>query len=274
MQEACILSEALGLPFRNEILQLICEIILTPYKEEFLKTDNATLEMVERRYAWIKRRLKEIESIYEGVYPHYWGVKCFIVNEFCGMTRLHITDILERTPTNDVVGLLKALEATLNFERKISQELKEEYKAYLDNSQNEGEAKDELDEVLESNLDKTQIKDISTVSKEFTITSLPKLKGSISDSFEQYMRPYIEKEEYDARETLIKAFSTDQYDSNSEVKVFDSSITMFNIFKAIMKRASRYSRSQTMFNIWKVHNSLILCLLYLSESFQMKPRFR
>jgi len=252
MLDACVLIETLGLSFRNEIIKLLCEIILTPYSEEFSKSENATLDIVERRYAWLKRRLKEIETIYDDVYPHYWGVKCFIVHEFCGMTRIHITSILEQSPANDVIGLLKALESTLVFEKKINQLLTDEYKDYVEGVQKDNEGKDDLDNVLEGIDGKKKYRDVPEGSKEFVLGSLPKFKGSISDSFEQYMRPYIEKEEHDARETILKAIGTDKYDPNSEIKVFDSSITMFNVFKAVMKRASRYSRSQTMFNIWRV----------------------
>jgi hypothetical protein len=31
--------------------------------------------------------------------------------------------------------------------------------------------------------------------KDFVITRLPKFKGSISDSFEPYLKPYVDKEE-------------------------------------------------------------------------------
>jgi len=264
MQDACVLIETLGLAFRNEIINLMCEIILTPYNEEFSKYENSTLEIVERRYAWLKRRLKEIEAIYDDIFPHYWGVKCFIVHDFCGTTRVHITNILEQRPTNDVVGLLKALESTLVFEKKINQTLTDEYKVYVEGVQKENEEKDDLDNVLEGRDGNHKYKNVPESSKEFVIASLPKFKGSISDSFEQYMSPYIEKEEYDARETILKALAQDQYDPNSEVKVLDSSLTMFNVFKAIMKRASRYSRSQTMFNIWKVFQRCMR--LYVDEA--------
>jgi len=40
---------------------------------------------------------------------------------------------------------------------------------------------------------------------QFAISSLPKFKGSISDSFEPYLRPYVDYEEKDLREAIIKA---------------------------------------------------------------------
>lgn len=80
-------------------------------------------------------------------------------------------------------------------------------------------------------------------SREFIITHLPKLKGSVSASFDNHMGSYLKKEEQDMRENLKKAFSIDgQYDPQSEIKVLDSSLTMFNMFKVVLKKASQFSR--------------------------------
>ncbi len=42
--------------------------------------------------------------------PIEWGMDCLLLYEFCSITRIHITNILERTSTNTSVAILmKAL---------------------------------------------------------------------------------------------------------------------------------------------------------------------
>lgn len=44
----------------------------------------------------------------------------------------------------------------------------------------------------------------------------------------------------------------DEINKNSDIKVLNSSFYMFNYFKQLLKRASQYSRSQVMFDIYKL----------------------
>lgn len=84
------------------------------------------------------------------------------------------------------------------------------------------------------------------------ITSLPKFRGSISDSFEPYLKPYVKKEEEELRQNIYNSLSNDEVDFSSDLKVLNSSLFLFNHIKTLMKRAGQYSRSQTMFDIYQV----------------------
>lgn len=95
-------------------------MVLQPYDTEFMKADNATLDKVDRRYPWFQRRMKEIDEIYDGIFPPYWGLKCFILNDFCGYTRLHLGQIFQADDDADVNGLTNALASTIKFENKIT----------------------------------------------------------------------------------------------------------------------------------------------------------
>ena len=48
--------------------------------------------------------------------------------------------------------------------------------------------------------------------KAFYITSLPKFKGSISDSFEPYLKPYVIREEGELRDSINKSLVNDNVD--------------------------------------------------------------
>jgi vacuolar protein sorting-associated protein 53 len=255
MIEASQLVQTLGIHFQKDIISKMSDIVLKPYSGEFTKNENSTLESVEKRYTWITKRMKEIESHYEGIFPHYWGLKCFIYHEFCAMTRVHITDILEHKPIHDVTILLRALQSTLKFEYKTNNALKKEFGGYCDEfGKFDKEIKDDDDDGSD---DRSRSDTKSTIyvpeqCKEFVIATIPKFKGSISDSFEQYMKPYVDKEEIEIRENVAKSMMNDNFDPGSEVKILESSVVMFNNFSSVMKRASQYSRTQTMFEIWNV----------------------
>ena len=80
---------------------------------------------------------------------------------------------------------MKALQVTLKFETKISDEMKKKYEVYLQENK--------------------QLHNLSESQQQFAISSLPKFKGSISDSFEPYLRPYVDYEEKDLRDAITKA---------------------------------------------------------------------
>jgi hypothetical protein len=230
------------------------DVVLKPYEVEFARSENATLENVDKRYTWIARRMKDVEGLYEGVFPHYWGLKCFLYHEFAGMTRIQITNILESRPVSDVLILLKALQATLKFESKTSSTLGKEFGSYVDDANKEDkEVKDELEEELSDDKSRSDSQShfVDEESKEFVITTLPKFRGSISSCFEFYMKPYVDKEEAEVKENIMKVFPNDS-NVDQQTEIFESSVVMFNNFSAVIKRASQYSRTQTMVEIWHV----------------------
>lgn len=61
--------------------------------------------------------------------------------------------------------------------------------------------------------------------------SIPKFKGVISNCFEPYLRPYVDNEERELKESISKSLGNDELDASSDLKVFNSSFYMFNYFK-------------------------------------------
>ena len=159
MSEACLVVEALGINFKNEIVKFICQIVLEPYNKTFASDENSSLENTERRYGWLWRTWKEFDMIFNNVFPLYWGIQCSIFYEFCGDTRVQTTRTLEIKSNNtDVAVLMKALQTTLKFESKVSDDMKKKYKIYLEENHEEECKKDKI-------------------NKELKISSLPKFKG-------------------------------------------------------------------------------------------------
>ncbi len=94
LYDACLLVEALGSEFKETIIKMSIDCVLAPYKELYERRDNKTIESIDKRYAWFTRALSEFRVKYSNIFPHYWGILCFIVNEFCGLTSLHVSEIL------------------------------------------------------------------------------------------------------------------------------------------------------------------------------------
>lgn len=113
--------------------------------------------------------MDEFEGKFGTVFPEYWGINCFLLYEFCSVTRLHLTTILERGGgSSNVAILMKSLDLTLKFEEKCAADVKKKYDRIIAEPQR-----------------------IPADKKVFAITALPKFKGSISLSFEPHLRPYI-----------------------------------------------------------------------------------
>jgi hypothetical protein len=101
LYDACLLVEALGPDFKETIIKMAIDCVLAPYKELYERRDNKTIDSIDKRYAWFTRAVSEFRVKYSNIFPHYWGILCFIVNEFCGLTSLHVSEILPTVLANE-----------------------------------------------------------------------------------------------------------------------------------------------------------------------------
>lgn len=101
--------------------QSINEIILKQYQEQYGSAESAVLENTEKRFGFIKRKMEDFNEKFGRVVPVEWGMDCLLLYEFCSITRIHLTNTLERTAaTANVAVLMKALELCIKFESKIT----------------------------------------------------------------------------------------------------------------------------------------------------------
>lgn len=95
--------------FRKFVAELV-RLILKQYEEQYGTPENAILENTERRYGFAKRKMEDFNRKYEQIIPKEWGVDCLLLYEFCSITRLHLTETLERTYDSvNVAVLMKSL---------------------------------------------------------------------------------------------------------------------------------------------------------------------
>ena len=168
MGHASGVVEVLGENYWRKFAQAINQIILKQYEEQYGTPQNAVLENTERRFGFIKRKMEEFNDKFGRVVPKEWGMDCLLLYEFCSITRIHITHTLERTASqSNVAVLMKALEFCIKFENKITDLMGKKY----------------VDLIKREN------------KRKFDLQSLPRFAGSISNSFERYLAPYIKSEE-------------------------------------------------------------------------------
>jgi hypothetical protein len=239
LYQGCLLTESIGKDFMKEIINIAVESVLTPYRQIYDQSSQKNIDNIEKRYIWFNKALKEFKKKAEEIFPHYWGVPCFIMNEFCGITSIQVTEVLQSLKQTDqeVVSLIRALQATIKFEGSCHEELKAEYEQYI------------------------SLK--SESENPFRITNIPNIKGSISKCFEEFTGQYIGKEEKDLRDSILKELQQDLdkkdkwADSQDELNLFNSSLVMFNKIKFLLDRASKISRGKTMVMVKSVVQKII-----------------
>merc|ERR1719272_1289941 len=95
---------------------------LQGYKSEFRPgLEAATLEKTEKRYLALRRLLKSYEEQYGCVFPADWKVPSKMCEDFCRVTKTHLTAVLDRTGPGgpDVAVLLHVLQKTIEFEQEL-----------------------------------------------------------------------------------------------------------------------------------------------------------
>jgi hypothetical protein len=244
--------------------------VLKSYRDVYSKSENSNLENVEQRYSWFSREMREFNKKFSQAFPNYWGVLTFIAHEFCGVTRVHMMNILDKSGSQmDVKNLLNALRATIKFENKLYEDLRKEYQQYIDrpdtNAQRKNTAIDAGTDVQQS-LDED---DEKALEEQYRISNIPKIKGSISSCFEMHMKPYVDTEKSELQDGILKELAGDFQDpeknclQSEDLPILNSSLIMFTKIKHLLNRASTLSRTQTMYDVYTVIKSNIT--LYLNS---------
>ncbi len=123
LADSCALLDALGPDSRSEILEDFVKTQLQPYEKLFGEGRvHHALDQVERRWAWFKRLLRNIDDTYHTIFPVHWRMAMRICLEFTEKTKIHLLLLLGRLDKNDEIdvhALLKALKSTLRFEQEM-----------------------------------------------------------------------------------------------------------------------------------------------------------
>ncbi len=181
LNDACNVLDALGPSYRKDFMRTFCVDHLEPYVQLFHPQNNtsaggagaasiaqkpsfkimlttedkdekenvamsnpnpASLDQIERRYAWYRRMLRELDETFPTVFPKYWNMEYHMTHAFLTETAKHIlllfsskegsNKALRDRDCDNVSVLLKALQKTILFEKEMTAWLQREYGTQFD----------------------------------------------------------------------------------------------------------------------------------------------
>ncbi|KAG9454449.1 hypothetical protein H6P81_007353 [Aristolochia fimbriata] len=286
LSDACLVVDALEPSVREELVKNFCSKELTSYRQIFEGAELAKLDKTERRYAWIKRRLRTNEEIWK-IFPQHWHVAYLLCIQFCKLTRTQLTEILDNLKEKpDVATLLMALQRTLEFEEELAekfsggpagsqnQETENEVEE-SDRGVNHGQTVSDIRKKYEKKLSAAQSDDIKENTGHRDISAPGagfNFHGIISSCFEPHLMVYVELEEKTLMESLEKLVQEETWDieEGSQTNVLSSSIQLFLIIRRSLKRCSALTKNQTLFNLFKVFQRILKA--YATKLFNRLPK--
>ncbi|KAE9594799.1 hypothetical protein Lal_00013310 [Lupinus albus] len=283
LSDACLVVDALEPSVKEELVNNFCNRELTSYEQIFEGAELAKLDKTERRYAWIKRRMRSNEEIWK-IFPSSWHVSYRLCILFCKKTRKQLEEILSNLKEKPDVGtLLLALQRTLEFEdelaekfgggtqnREIGNEI-EEIGRGVNSSTNASDIRKKYEKRLAAHQgtdseEKDGSKDLAVPGAGFNFC------GIISSCFEPHLTVYVELEEKTLMESLEKLVQEETWDieEGSQNSILSSSMQLFLIIKRSLKRCSALTKSQTLYNLFKVFQRILKA--YATKLFARIPK--
>ncbi|KVH90310.1 Vps53-like, N-terminal [Cynara cardunculus var. scolymus] len=233
LSDACLVVDALEPSVREELVKNFCDRELISYQQIFEGAELAKLDKTERRYAWVKRRLRTNEEIWK-IFPTSWHVDYLLCIQFCKLTRTQLEDILENLKEKPDVGtLLMALQRTIEFEEELAEKF-----GGSGSSRNVTTDFEETDKADQTVLDirkkyekklaahqgnQDDDKDLAVPGAGFNF------RGIISSCFEPHLMVYVEFEEKTLMDNLEKLVQEETWDMDdaSQTNILSSSMQVF-----------------------------------------------
>ncbi|XP_055824343.1 vacuolar protein sorting-associated protein 53 A [Solanum dulcamara] len=282
LSDACLVVDALEPSVREELVKIFCNRELTSYQQIFEGAELAKLDKTERRYAWIKRRLRTNEEIWK-IFPRSWHVDYLLCIQFCKLTRSQLVEILVSMKEKpDVATLLTALQRTLEFEEELAEKFggTRSKDAIDDNEETErsGNKSQTVSDIRKKYEKKLAAHDGSQHEEQYgqKDSSVPgagfNFRGIISSCFEPHLSVYIELEEKTLMDSLEKEMleETWEIEEGSQTNILSSSIKVFVIIRRSLKRCSALTRNQTLFNLFKAFQKVLKA--YATKLFARLPK--
>lgn len=280
LSDACLVVDALEPSVREELVKNFCSRELTSYQQIFEGAELAKLDKTERRYAWIKRRLRTNEEIWK-IFPSSWHVPYLLCIQFCKLTRTQLVDILNNlTEKPDVGTLLLALQRTLEFEEELAEKFGGGSRS-KESGSDTGEDMSESNNQTVSDIRKKYEKKLAAHSENEDQDgrrdlSVPdagfNFRGIISSCFEPYLAVYVELEERTLMEHLDKLVQEETWEieEGSQTNILSSSMQVFLIIRRTLKRCSALTKNQTLFNLFRVFQRILKA--YATKLFARLPK--
>ncbi|KAJ1812948.1 Vacuolar protein sorting-associated protein 53, partial [Coemansia sp. RSA 2598] len=230
MRAACECVQALGA--QDRVVGFYCKLQMRAYSAIFqLNDDVSQLENVSRRYAWLRRILRNYAETHAAVFPDPWRVSEQLSRRFAEATRDQLGELMA---TREAVGaeqLMAALADTLAFETQCNKK----FGIVAAKGSDSSDAPDRLS--------------VYEASGEPAVSFV----GSISCAFEPYMAIFIRGEQAKFN-ALIARFQAAPIavDDDPSLSVLASSTDLLYQFRESLRQCASLSTGQAMFDLASV----------------------
>eukprot|EP00929_Paragymnodinium_shiwhaense_P095423 TRINITY_DN56548_c0_g1_i1.p1 TRINITY_DN56548_c0_g1~~TRINITY_DN56548_c0_g1_i1.p1 ORF type:complete len:824 (-),score=169.75 TRINITY_DN56548_c0_g1_i1:8-2479(-) len=272
---ACV--DAMGPSVRRDVITQFCLNLLEGYKDLFQPPKEfSALETTERRYAWLKRTLKEYEEKYAPHFPANWRVPCGLCEHFCHVTRQHLVEVLGMSvQTIDPELMVRVLRKSIDFENELASKYPADQRA-LDaansSSPDYGSAPGfKYPEVLGKGGSSSSSAGAHANGDDKRHTDdddvfAPRFKGIISESFDAYLGSWVQHEEKQLLDSLERSTAAgadkmlgmedddrgDDDDGLEPKLTYHSATELFIGLKGSVTKCCGFSTQQTLFDIFQV----------------------
>ena len=281
LSEACLVVDALGADARRRQLSKFCSEQLAPYAVLFAEdAEAASLEQVERRFAWFKRLLRGFDDRFRGVFPPHWDVERSLCLVFLSQTKAQLQSVLQRSADasagssaadeeQQVEVLLRALQKCLHFEREMAARFEAPAAGAAATT---GDAAADADVVKAKYRRKAEAEAAggggggggAAGSGE----DAPGIGGQLTALFDPFLGPYLSLE----RRNLTKiaaSVSAEGVDSVrgdvANLSVLSSSVELFMYIKGSVKRCTALTTGQAFLELFREYRGAVRLYAQLLE---------
>ncbi|XKL64167.1 hypothetical protein PGB90_004253 [Kerria lacca] len=266
LAEACSVVSILDPKVKKELLKWFVDLQLSEYVHLFHEAEDvAWIDKLDRRYAWFKKHLLNIEDKFGVMFPPDWELSEQMTVEFCNITRNEMSRIMAKRKNEiDVKLLLFAIQRTKNFENLLCRRfsgitlLSEEKKQLLKLTNENQIDKLQFENEIDTFSQKQDINVDSLNSQKDTENEFESpFNGIISQCFYPFLYVYINSVDRNLYE-LIERFTSDtkleldREDLTCETTpaiVLSSSADLFLFYKKSLVQCKELSNEQPMLSL-------------------------
>ncbi|DBA83910.1 hypothetical protein WJX77_004419 [Trebouxia sp. C0004] len=264
LKACCLVTDALGYKARDELVDYVCKKEMGVYSQIFAPVgDTAQLDRVERRYNWLRKRLRAREEVW-AIFPEAWRVPQLLCLMFCQVTKGQVAEMLDSRGAelaNNVEALLLAVKSTNDFEAEMARRF-----GGSTSEDAEHEEEDPMDGMAADDASpasavreryERMFKEKQRSGKGAAAAGDPAaaalaaqgqavrtaFQGSISSVFTKHLSVYVDAEEKQLRETmdvLVREETWQPMEDAQQTNVLKSSSELFAVIKRSLTRCSKF----------------------------------
>eukprot|EP01071_Lankesteria_metandrocarpae_P000180 Lankesteria_metandrocarpae@DN10317_c0_g1_i1.p1 len=210
LSDACLCVDAISNQIRMDIIITFCLKVLEPYKKIFQPPEEeSNLNSIERRYAWFKRSIRDMEK-YNSIFPVHWKIQRNFAEHFCHITRQHLVEVLGNVHhTANTQLLVRVLQSSIEFENSLVQRYEDDtVEDALEEIEHRSQPKPPVSSIpekyrygdaLKSRMSETGTEPTTPRKQD---KDPPRFNGIISECFTTYLGSWVLHEESQILETL------------------------------------------------------------------------